>query len=179
MGDLRENRRIAEFQPGGHPEPGKAGDGPGRGKGGLNFAPGSYSSRQGGRIDRRPGPCRLTGYEITSVEDSKRRLIWHGIVLFLLGLLTGFAEQQFYNPRMRLAAHLDGAMNGTFLIAWGAVWTEARRSPRLRAGAYRKTRCMARTGIGRRPRGRRFLTRRAFRRFLGPATALCRGRSWL
>jgi hydroxylaminobenzene mutase len=35
--------------------------------------------------------------------------------LFLLGLLIGFAE-------MALAAHLEGLMNGTFLIALGAVW---------------------------------------------------------
>jgi hydroxylaminobenzene mutase len=63
-------------------------------------------------------------------------LIWHGMFLFLLGLLTGFVEQQFNNPRMGLAAHLEGVMNGTFLIALGAVWTEVRLSPRLKAGAY-------------------------------------------
>jgi hydroxylaminobenzene mutase len=73
---------------------------------------------------------------MTSVENSKRRLIWHGMFLFLLGLLTGFVEQQFNNPRMGLAAHLEGVMNGTFLIAVGAVWTEVRLFPRLKAGAY-------------------------------------------
>jgi hypothetical protein len=30
-----------------------------------------------------------------SIEDPKRRLIWHGMFLFLLGLLTGFVEPQF------------------------------------------------------------------------------------
>ena len=73
---------------------------------------------------------------MTRVEDSKRRLIWHGMFLFLLGLLTGFDEQQFNNPRMGLAAHLEGVMNGTFLIALGAVWTEVRLSPHQKAGAY-------------------------------------------
>jgi hydroxylaminobenzene mutase len=73
---------------------------------------------------------------MTPVEDGKRRLIWHGMFLFLLGLLTGFDEQQFNNPRMGLAAHLEGVMNGTFLIALGAVWTEVRLSPHQRAGAY-------------------------------------------
>ena len=58
---------------------------------------------------------------MTSVGDSKRRLIWHGMFLFLLGLLTGFVEQQFNNPRMGLAAHLEGVMNETFLIALGAA----------------------------------------------------------
>ena len=58
---------------------------------------------------------------MTSVEDRKRRLIWHGMFLFLPGLLTGFVEQQFNNPRIGLAAHLEGVMNGTFVIALGAV----------------------------------------------------------
>jgi (hydroxyamino)benzene mutase len=70
------------------------------------------------------------------MEDIKRRLLWHGMFLFLLGLLTGFVEQKFNNPRMGLAAHLEGVMNGTFLIALGAVWAEVRLSPRLKAAAY-------------------------------------------
>src|ERR1700756_1428568 len=74
--------------------------------------------------------------ETTIMEDSKRQLIWHGMLLFLLGLLTGFAEQKFINPRMGLAAHLEGVMNGTFLVALGAVWMEVRLSPRLKSAAY-------------------------------------------
>lgn len=74
--------------------------------------------------------------ESTRIEDSRRRLLWHGMVLFLLGLLTGFVEQNFSNPRMGLAAHLEGVMNGTFLLALGAVWTEVRLSPRLKGAAY-------------------------------------------
>ncbi len=70
------------------------------------------------------------------MEDSKRRLIWHGMFLFLLGLLTGFIEQKFTNQRMGLAAHLEGVMNGTFLVALGAVWMEVRLSPRLKSAAY-------------------------------------------
>jgi len=34
------------------------------------------------------------------MEDMKRRLLWHGMFLFLLGLLTGLAEPQFRNLRM-------------------------------------------------------------------------------
>jgi hydroxylaminobenzene mutase len=56
--------------------------------------------------------------------------------LFLLGLLTGFVEQKFINPRMGLAAHLEGVMNGTFLVALGAVWAEVRLAPRLKLVAY-------------------------------------------
>jgi len=34
------------------------------------------------------------------MESSNRRLMWHGMFLFLIGLLTGFAEQHFANIRM-------------------------------------------------------------------------------
>src|SRR5580658_10869352 len=47
-----------------------------------------------------------------SMEDTPRRLMWHGMFLFLLGLLTGFLEPHFINMRMGLAAHLEGVMNG-------------------------------------------------------------------
>jgi hydroxylaminobenzene mutase len=56
--------------------------------------------------------------------------------LFLIGLFTGFAETSFSNPRMGLAAHLEGVMNGTFLIALGAIWVEVKLSPTLKAVAF-------------------------------------------
>lgn len=58
-----------------------------------------------------------------------RRLVAAGIVLFLLGLLTGFVIPAFLNPRMGLASHLEGVMNGTFLIALGVAWHYARLTP--------------------------------------------------
>jgi hydroxylaminobenzene mutase len=67
--------------------------------------------------------------------DGKRRLLWHGMFLFLLGLLTGFVGTNFANPRMGLAAHLEGVMNGIFLLALGAIWTEIRLSRRLKTAA--------------------------------------------
>src|SRR5258708_1211014 len=70
------------------------------------------------------------------MDDSRRKLIWHGMFLFLLGLLTGFVETKFANPRMGLAAHLEGVMNGTFLIALGAVWMEVRLPLKVKATAY-------------------------------------------
>jgi (hydroxyamino)benzene mutase len=70
------------------------------------------------------------------MEDSKRRLLWHGMFLFLLGLLTGFVEASFQNPRMGLAAHLEGVMNGAFLVALGAIWSEVKLQIRLKAIAY-------------------------------------------
>jgi hydroxylaminobenzene mutase len=56
--------------------------------------------------------------------------------LFLLGLLTGFVEPKFANPRMGLAAHLEGVMNGIFLVALGAAWAHVRLSPGLSSTAY-------------------------------------------
>src|ERR1700676_2748111 len=70
------------------------------------------------------------------MENYRRRLLWHGMVLFLLGLITGLAEQKFSNPRMGLAAHLEGLMNGIFLLALGSAWTEVILSVRLKAATY-------------------------------------------
>lgn len=70
------------------------------------------------------------------MDDSKRRLIWHGMFLFLLGLITGFLEPHFNNMRMGLAAHLEGVMNGIFLIALGAVWLEVKLTAPLKTVAY-------------------------------------------
>jgi hydroxylaminobenzene mutase len=70
------------------------------------------------------------------MQSENRRLMWHGMCLFLIGLLTGFVTQRFTNMRMALAAHLEGVMNGTFLVAVGAVWGEVRLSDRARATAY-------------------------------------------
>jgi hydroxylaminobenzene mutase len=65
-----------------------------------------------------------------------RSLMFHGILLFTLGLLTGLVQQQFANPRMGLAAHLEGLMNGTFLLALGSAWREARLTERASKIAY-------------------------------------------
>jgi len=70
------------------------------------------------------------------MEDSGRRLLWHGMFLFLLGLLTGFAERSFANTRMGLAAHLEGVMNGTFLLALGAAWPQVKLPVRAKKAAY-------------------------------------------
>ena len=70
------------------------------------------------------------------MNDSRRRLLWHGMFLFLLGLATGLVEATFSNTRMALAAHLEGVMNGTFLLALGAVWSEIHLSARLKGVTY-------------------------------------------
>jgi (hydroxyamino)benzene mutase len=68
--------------------------------------------------------------------EYRRRLLFHGMALFLIGLFTGLAEPHFVNVRMALAAHLEGVMNGIFLLAVGAIWNEVRLSSRSSSLAY-------------------------------------------
>ena len=70
------------------------------------------------------------------MNEPQRRLIWHGMFLFLLGLLTGLVEQKFSNVRMGLAAHLEGVMNGIFLVALGAAWAKVRLASRAEVVAF-------------------------------------------
>lgn len=70
------------------------------------------------------------------METDNRRLMWHGMLLFLLGLFTGFAEPHFPNVRMGLAAHLEGVMNGILLLALGAVWPSVHLGRNARAAAF-------------------------------------------
>jgi len=73
-----------------------------------------------------------------------RRLMWHGVLLFLLGLLNGAVISRFANPRMGLSAHLTALMVGTFVLAIGASWRQlalGRRAQKITsvlivAGAY-------------------------------------------
>lgn len=64
------------------------------------------------------------------MRAADRRMMWHGMFLFLIGLVTGTQERRFKNMRMGLSAHLQGVVNGTFLIAVGAVWGHIELSPR-------------------------------------------------
>ncbi|WP_373497656.1 hydrogenase [Aquiflexum sp.] len=49
-------------------------------------------------------------------------LLFLGILLFLLGLLIGLCIPLMMNPRMGLTAHLEGVMNGMFLVILGLTW---------------------------------------------------------
>lgn len=50
-------------------------------------------------------------------------LIVAGLVLFLIGLLTGLVTPSLKNPRMGLASHVEAHMNGLFLIVLGLIWS--------------------------------------------------------
>lgn len=64
--------------------------------------------------------------------QTSRQLKMLGMVLFLLGLLTGLAVMNTKNPRMGLSAHLEGVMNGTFLVVAGFLWNELKLSASLK-----------------------------------------------
>lgn len=69
---------------------------------------------------------------VTRVQDETgRRLLQLGVALFLLGLLTGLAVPSLANPRMGLASHLEGLMNGLFLMALGLMWPRVVLSARF------------------------------------------------
>jgi len=53
-----------------------------------------------------------------------RSLLRLGITLFLLGLLTGLVIPEMKNPRAGLAGHLEGVLNGMFLMIAGLAWKE-------------------------------------------------------
>ena len=52
------------------------------------------------------------------------RLLFLGILLFLFGLLLGLFIPIMINPRMGLSAHLEGIMNGMFLVILGLIWNK-------------------------------------------------------
>lgn len=55
-------------------------------------------------------------------ESRSRTLVALGALLFLLGLVTGALVPAVRSPRIGLSAHLEGVMNGTFLMVVGAIW---------------------------------------------------------
>ena len=65
----------------------------------------------------------------------KGRCVWHGLFLFILGLVSGMFVQSMTNPRMGLTTHVGTVLNGTFLLAIGAAWDQVRLEP----GAERAT----------------------------------------
>lgn len=52
------------------------------------------------------------------------RLLFLGILLFLFGLIIGLFIPLMTNQRMGLSAHLEGIMNGMFLVILGLIWNK-------------------------------------------------------
>lgn len=69
-------------------------------------------------------------------ERQAHRLLQAGILLFLLGLITGLFSGMLANPRMGLTSHLEGVMNGPFLVILGFLWPRLRLSARMFTVAF-------------------------------------------
>src|ERR1700693_2937136 len=69
-------------------------------------------------------------------ETFGQRMIFHGMLLFLIGLLMGaiilFAE----SPITAVAGHVGALMTATFMIAVGAIWERFSLSHRAAAIAF-------------------------------------------
>ncbi|MDO8994757.1 MAG: hypothetical protein Q7U83_16940 [Daejeonella sp.] len=55
-------------------------------------------------------------------KQQSDKLIFWGILLFFLGLVSGLFIPMMANPRMGLSTHLEGIMNGIFLCLLGLIW---------------------------------------------------------
>lgn len=71
------------------------------------------------------------------MADSRaRKLKLLGMILFLLGLIAGLILMNFKNPRMGLSAHLEGVMNGLFLVVAGIIWQDLQLPTRFQHILY-------------------------------------------
>jgi hydroxylaminobenzene mutase len=83
------------------------------------------------------------GFDVAE-DNAKRSLIWHGLVLFFLGLLTGFVVPSMTSPRLGISAHMEAVMNGMFLIlVGGVVWDLLGLSRRIATAVYWLLLCSA------------------------------------
>ena len=64
------------------------------------------------------------------------RLLFHGFLLFLLGLGTGLVAYGLENPRMGVSAHVEAILNGVFLVGLGLAWPRLRLGPTLRTACF-------------------------------------------
>ncbi len=85
----------------------------------------------------RNGPVGETGPGGVAIPNkTRRRLFWHGLLIFLFGLFTGAVVPLLTNPRMGVAAHLGGVLSGMFLIVIGLLWEEIRLSAPAEKAAF-------------------------------------------
>lgn len=65
------------------------------------------------------------------VHLQSNRLLFFGSLLFFLGLVVGLFVPILENPRMGLSSHLEGIMNGIFLLVLGIIWPKINLSQRM------------------------------------------------
>ena len=59
---------------------------------------------------------------LQTIKKQADNLLFLGFLLFLLGLITGLVVPAFANPRLGVSSHIEGVLNGIFLIVLGLVW---------------------------------------------------------
>ena len=68
---------------------------------------------------------------INKAANRENRLIFLGIFLFLLGLIVGLLAPALANPRLAVSSHIEGIMNGMFLVILGLIWSRIEVSERM------------------------------------------------
>lgn len=58
----------------------------------------------------------------TLIKDQSHKLIYLGVILFLLGLIVGLIVPLLANPRMGVSSHIEGVLNGMLLMILGLLW---------------------------------------------------------
>lgn len=71
-----------------------------------------------------------------SIQKQGNQLVFWGLVLFIIGLSIGLFVQNMANPRMALSAHLEGILNGVFLMVVGVIWSKLVLSPKWLSATY-------------------------------------------
>jgi (hydroxyamino)benzene mutase len=59
-----------------------------------------------------------------------------GVLLLLLGLLTGLLVPKFKNPKMGLSSHVEGVMGGMMLVILGFLWPKLWLEPAALKAAH-------------------------------------------
>lgn len=70
------------------------------------------------------------------VNTVSRGLLVAGVLLLMLGLLTGLGIGAMENPRMGLSSHMQGITNGLLLIALGLLWPHMTLPDMARTSLY-------------------------------------------
>ena len=73
---------------------------------------------------------------IKSKKQQSDKLLFFGVMLFFLGLVVGLFIPMMANPRMGLSSHLEGVLNGIFLIALGLIWDKLELSKGWLSATY-------------------------------------------
>src|SRR6266853_112268 len=71
-----------------------------------------------------------------TAANAGRRMIFHGLLLFLLGLLLGVFVPIVVAPRVALSGHVGTLMTAIFMMAAGIIWDRTSLSPTANAVGF-------------------------------------------